>query len=116
MGGYETVLGGEEDGSLSGGQAQRIALARALITNSKIMLLDEPTSALDATSALHVERSLAELLCGRSGLIVTHDTGLARRLSHRVVVLGAQGTVLEQGTAQELLESGGAFTSLCQQQ
>jgi len=114
--GYDSVLDGEEDGLLSGGQLQRITLARALISDAKILLLDEPTSALHATSAEHVEHSLAELLRERSALLVTHDTGLARRLADRVIVLGAGGTVLEQGSPQHLIELGGAFATLCEQQ
>jgi ABC-type multidrug transport system fused ATPase/permease subunit len=89
--GYDTVLG-ERGGTLSGGQRQCVAIARAMVRNASILILDEPTTGLDARSAARVNRALSRLMRGRTVLMITHDPrnleGVDRvvRLKHGVVV------------------------------
>ncbi len=89
-------------GTLSGGEAQRLCLARALAVRPEVLLLDEPTSSLDAASAELVEESVAALVRdGMTVVLVSHDVGQARRLSRRAVVLRS-GLVVEQGVVSDL--------------
>lgn len=84
---------------LSGGEAQRLCLARALAVGPEVLLLDEPTSALDAVAAQAVERVVRSLVAGGlTAVLVSHDLAQARRLADEVVVLRA-GRVVETGPA-----------------
>jgi ATP-binding cassette subfamily B protein len=107
--GYDTVVG-ESGSRLSGGQRRRIALARALLRDARVLLLDEPTSGLDAESEALVMRSLRRASEGRTVVIVSHRLGLAA-VADRAVVMQA-GRVVEDGPPQELLSAGGAFAHL----
>jgi putative ABC transport system ATP-binding protein len=87
--------------SLSGGEAQRLCLARALAVGPEVLLLDEPTSALDAVAAQAVERVVRALVAdGLTAVLVSHDLRQARRLADDVVVLRA-GRVVEAGPADD---------------
>ncbi|MEY3480378.1 MAG: ABC-type multidrug transport system, ATPase and permease component [Verrucomicrobiota bacterium] len=101
---------GERGGHLSVGQRQRIGIARAFLKNAPILLLDEPTSALDATTEKAVMETIAELMKGRTTLMVTHRLNTAHRFD-RIIVL-EQGEVVEQGPADELLARGGAYAKM----
>jgi putative ABC transport system ATP-binding protein len=93
---------------LSGGEAQRLCLARALAVGPEVLLLDEPTSALDAVSALAVERVVRALVGeGLSAVLVSHDLRQARRLADDVVVL-EHGVVVEAGPAADSAYLAGA--------
>jgi molybdate transport system ATP-binding protein len=87
---------------LSGGQAQRVAVARALATEPRLLLLDEPLSALDVAIAPSLRQTLRQVLVGRTTLLVTHDVLDALLLADRVVVLEG-GRVVEQGRTHEVL-------------
>lgn len=87
---------------LSGGQAQRVAVARALAAEPELLLLDEPMSALDVAVLPALRQTLRRVLTGRSAVLVTHDPLDALLLADRVVVL-SQGRVVEQGKAAEVL-------------
>jgi molybdate transport system ATP-binding protein len=87
---------------LSGGQAQRVAVARALATEPRLLLLDEPFGALDVGVAPAMRRLLAEVLAERTVVIVTHDPLDALALADHVIVLG-EGRVVEQGPTREVL-------------
>jgi ATP-binding cassette, subfamily B, bacterial len=107
--GYDTVL--EEGGqSLSGGQRQRLALARALLRDTKLVVLDEPTSSLDLNTEAAVWSNVMDMFRGKTALLIAHRLSTAR-VADRIVVLG-KGTILEQGTHQELLARGGAYAAL----
>jgi ATP-binding cassette subfamily B protein/subfamily B ATP-binding cassette protein MsbA len=107
--GYDTLLG--EDGlTLSGGQRQRLALARALLRDTPVVVLDEPTSALDLATEANVWRNVAELLRGRTAILIAHRLSTAR-LADRIVVV-EKGELVEQGSHDELLALGGRYARL----
>ncbi|KQO62750.1 ABC transporter ATP-binding protein [Curtobacterium sp. Leaf261] len=102
--------------TLSGGQAQRVAIARAVATDPALLLLDEPTSALDVAAQTEVRAAIAEVLVGRSALLVTHDPLEAMKLADRVVVLEG-GRIVEAGPVDTVLRRprsgfGAAFSGL----
>jgi ABC-type multidrug transport system ATPase subunit len=107
--GYETELGPRGVG-LSGGQRQRLGIARTLLRNPSILILDEPTTGLDPESEAQVLEGLATLMKGRTTLISTHSTALART-ADRVVVLD-EGRVAEQGPPREVLTGTRVFRRL----
>ncbi|TPE51073.1 ABC transporter ATP-binding protein [Amaricoccus solimangrovi] len=76
---------------LSGGERQRVALARTLMEDRPVILLDEPFSALDAKTRAEMQELAAELLAGRTVLLVTHDPGEAARLGHAILVMTREG-------------------------
>ncbi|MGH1548198.1 sulfate/molybdate ABC transporter ATP-binding protein [Leifsonia poae] len=88
---------------LSGGQAQRVAIARALAAEPSLLLLDEPLSALDVSVAAEVRGALADVLAGRTTVLVTHDALDAYLLADRVAVMH-DGRVVEEGPTRQVLE------------
>jgi molybdate transport system ATP-binding protein len=90
-------------GTLSGGQAQRVAVARALAASPKLLLLDEPLSALDVTVASTLRRMLRRVLATRTAIVVTHEVLDALTFADRVVVMNG-GAIIEQGPTREVLE------------
>jgi len=107
--GYRTQIG-ERGQRLSGGQRQRIAIARALLKNPPLLILDEATSELDTESELLVQRALANLMTGRTVLVIAHRLSTVRR-ADRIVVLD-RGTISEVGTHQDLVSRGGIYQRL----
>jgi subfamily B ATP-binding cassette protein MsbA len=107
--GYQTVIG-ERGQRLSGGQRQRIAIARALLKNPPILILDEATSELDTESELLVQRALANLMSGRTVLVIAHRLSTVRR-AERIVVL-EHGTITEVGSHEDLISRGGTYQKL----
>ncbi|MBX7442457.1 MULTISPECIES: sulfate/molybdate ABC transporter ATP-binding protein [unclassified Arthrobacter] len=96
-------LAGRRPAQLSGGQAQRVAVARALAADPALLLLDEPLAALDIHSAPLLRRLFKRVLAGRQAIIVTHDVLDALMLADRVVIL-EDGKVAEEGPTREVLE------------
>jgi ATP-binding cassette subfamily B protein/subfamily B ATP-binding cassette protein MsbA len=107
--GFETPVG-ERGGLLSVGQRQRIGIARAFLKNAPVLLLDEPTSALDPATEKAILKTIAELMRGRTTLIITHRLAMAHHLGR--VVLLEDGCIAEQGTGPELLAAGGSYARL----
>ncbi len=107
---YETVVG-ERGIKLSVGQKQRIAIARAILRDPKILILDEPTSALDSATERSVTESLEKLMQGRTTFIVAHRLSTVRK-ADKILVLEA-GTIKEAGNHDELMQKeGGAYRHL----
>jgi subfamily B ATP-binding cassette protein MsbA len=107
--GYETLIG-ERGQRLSGGQRQRIAIARALLKNPPILILDEATSELDSESELLVQRALANLMAGRTVVVIAHRLSTVRR-ADRIVVID-RGAICEVGTHEALVGRGGIYQRL----
>jgi ATP-binding cassette subfamily B protein/subfamily B ATP-binding cassette protein MsbA len=112
-GGYDTVVG-ERGMTLSGGEKQRLAIARAFLKQAPILILDEPTSALDARTEGLLLDALERLVVGRTTFIIAHRLSTIRR-ANRIVVLD-RGTIVEQGRHTTLLARDGLYTRLWRQQ
>lgn len=107
--GYETMIG-ERGYSLSGGQRQRIAIARAILADPKVLILDDATSAVDATKEHEIRAALAEVMRGRTTLVIAHRPATIA-LADRVALVEA-GRVAEQGTHEELIARSPRYRSL----
>jgi ATP-binding cassette subfamily B protein len=107
--GYDTVLG-ERGVTLSLGQRQRIAIARAAVRKSPILLLDEPTTGLDEENETEVIEALEKLARGRTTFIVTHDLRFASRADRIFYLEG--GTLVEDGSPADLLVTRGRYAKL----
>jgi ATP-binding cassette subfamily B protein/subfamily B ATP-binding cassette protein MsbA len=107
--GYDTLIG-QRGSTLSGGEKQRLAIARALLKDAPILILDEPTSALDAQTEALLMEALERLMEGRTTFIIAHRLSTIQRADRIAVLEG--GEVVEMGTHQELLTTGGAYHSL----
>ena len=111
--GYDTMLG-EGGVTLSAGQRQRIAIARAVLRNAPILLLDEATSALDAESETLVQEALDRIMEGRSTLVIAHRLATVMR-ADRILVFD-HGRLVEEGTHQSLIGNGGVYKRLAELQ
>lgn len=107
--GLETVIG-ERGVKLSGGQRQRIAIARAVLADPKIIILDEATSNLDNESEAFIQKSLAELMKGRTTFVIAHRLTTIRRADQILVI--EKGKIAEQGTHDSLIEKEGRYYEL----
>ena len=107
--GYDTVVG-ERGFRFSGGEKQRIAIARTILRNPPVLVLDEATSALDVQTERAVEEALRELASGRTTIVIAHRLSTVRD-ADQIVVLDA-GEVVETGTHDQLLAAGGRYAAL----
>ena len=107
--GLDTVIG-ERGVKLSGGQRQRIAIARAVLANPIIIILDEATSNLDTESESLIQKSLAELMKGRTTFVIAHRLSTIRK-ADQILVIEA-GKIFEQGTHDELIKKEGRYFDL----
>lgn len=114
--GYDTELTKQFEGGveISGGQWQKVALARGFVRNTALVILDEPTSALDAEAEYRLFEQWRELMQGRTTLIISHRFSTVRMADTIVVV--ENGRVVEQGTHSELIEQGGRYAELFEMQ
>lgn len=109
---YEQMLGRRFEGGvdLSGGEWQKIALARAYLRDAQLLILDEPTAALDARSEFEVFRRFAELTSEKMALFISHRFSTVR-MADRIVVLEA-GEIVEEGTHEDLTRMGGRYAEM----
>ena len=111
--GLDTMVG-DRGVLLSGGQRQRIAIGRALLKDAPLLILDEATSALDTKSERHIQEGLAELMRGRTTLVIAHRLSTVEK-ADQIIVLDT-GRIVETGTHRELLNADGHYASLYRMQ
>jgi len=111
--GYDTLIG-ERGARISGGEKQRLSIARSLLKNPPILILDEATSALDTASEQMVQKALDSLLSGRTVLMIAHRLSTVRK-ADRIIVL-EQGKVMESGRHDELIRLQGKYQRLFEMQ
>jgi len=111
-GGYQQMLGRRFEGgvALSGGEWQKIALARAYLREAQLLILDEPTAALDARAEYEVFMRFSELVSGRMAVLISHRFSTVR-MADRIIVL-QNGGIVEEGTHEELVGKGGLYAEL----
>ena len=107
--GLDTVVG-DRGHRLSGGEKQRIAIARVLLRSPRIVVLDEATAHLDSESEAAVQRALDQAMAGRTSVVIAHRLSTVRAAD--VIVVLEAGRVVETGTHTELLASGGLYSEL----
>jgi ATP-binding cassette subfamily B protein len=110
---YDTEVG-ERGATLSGGEKQRLSIARAFLKDSPVLILDEPTSALDARTESSLMEALERLMAGRITFIIAHRLSTTRRATEIIVL--HRGEVIERGSHDELIELGGAYADLYRRQ
>ena len=111
--GYEAMVG-ERGLKLSGGEKQRVAIARTILKNPSILLFDEATSALDTHTEREIQESLREVSRNRTTLIIAHRLSTVVHADEIIVL--SEGTILERGTHAELLSKGGQYAEMWHQQ
>jgi ATP-binding cassette subfamily B protein len=111
--GYHTVVG-ERGYRLSGGEKQRLALARVLLKDPRIMILDEATSHLDSESEALIQEALERLYTNRTSIVIAHR--LSTILSADLILVMDKGNIIERGTHQDLLALDGLYAHLYETQ
>jgi len=107
--GYETVVG-EGGSTLSGGEKQRISIARAILKNAPILLLDEPTSSLDAKNEVLVQKAISNLVKDKTVVMIAHRLKTIKNADHIIVL--DKGRIVEEGNHEELLKQEGLYHKL----
>jgi ATP-binding cassette subfamily B protein len=111
--GYSTIVG-ERGYKLSGGEKQRLAIARVVLRSPRLLILDEATSSLDSHSEALIQKALEPLLSGRTSLVIAHRLSTILRADQILVIDG--GRIVERGTHAELLARGGLYSRLYEEQ
>lgn len=112
--GYETELGGGSGIKLSVGEKQRMAIARAIITDPAILIMDEATSSLDSESEALIQKALERVMEDRTSIVVAHR--LSTIVGADLIVVMEAGKIIEKGTHLELVQEGGQYAKLYNQQ
>ena len=107
--GYQTMIG-ENGSTFSGGERQRISIARALVKDAPIILLDEVTASLDAENETEIQQAISRLVESKTVLIIAHRMRTVENADKIVVLSG--GTVAEMGSPEELMKRDGAFARM----
>ncbi len=111
--GYDTVVG-ERGYRLSGGEKQRVALARVILKNPRILVLDEATSSLDSESESLIQDALKRVMAGRTSIVIAHR--LSTILAADLILVMDRGKIVEKGTHDELIAMGGLYSQLYETQ
>ena len=107
--GYDTVLD-EESTNISQGQKQLLTIARVILKNPEILILDEATSNIDTGTEVEIQKSMANLMQGRTSFVIAHRLSTIR--SADMILVMREGDIVEQGSHQELMAQGGVYTAL----
>jgi len=111
--GYDTIVG-ERGYRLSGGEKQRIALARVILKDPRILVLDEATSSLDSESEALIQEALKRVMAGRTSIVIAHR--LSTILAADLILVMDRGKIVERGTHEQLLATGGLYSQLYETQ
>ncbi len=111
--GYDTIVG-ERGYRLSGGEKQRIALARVILKDPRILVLDEATSHLDSESEALIQDALKRVMAGRTSIVIAHR--LTTILAADLILVMDRGRIVERGTHEELIAIGGFYAQLYETQ
>ena len=107
--GYNTLVG-NNGVKLSGGQRQRISIARALLKDAPILILDEATSALDSKNETLIQKSLVNVMRGKTSVVIAHRLSTLRHMDRIIVI--RRGKIVEMGSHKQLLQQGGLYRRL----
>jgi ATP-binding cassette subfamily B protein len=107
--GYDTMIG-EKGAQLSGGEKQRLSIARAILHNPPILILDEATSSVDSETEKNIQEAIAALIKGRTTIAIAHRLSTLRNADRLFYI--EDGKILEMGTHDELIKAEGKFASL----
>ncbi|MBQ4069825.1 MAG: ABC transporter ATP-binding protein [Alphaproteobacteria bacterium] len=107
--GYNTLVG-NNGVKLSGGQRQRISIARALLKDAPILILDEATSALDSENETQIQKSLVNVMRGKTSVVIAHRLSTLRHMDRIIVI--RRGKIVEMGSHKQLLQQGGLYRRL----
>lgn len=107
--GYDTLLT-EDAGNLSQGQRQLLTIARAILSDPKILILDEATSSVDTRTEMHIQKAMNELMNGRTSFVIAHRLSTIKDAD--LILVMKDGTIIEKGTHRELLKEKGFYADL----